>query len=149
MRARCNYPSQQNWKHYGGRGIKVDPAWEASFDVFRAYVLTTIGDHPGKGWSIDRIDNDGHYEPGNIRWATQQEQVANSRRATKTARSVSSPSLSRTPLADGQSFLVRPDDDQLRAAIDKRAKAVGLSRNQWVLKALRYNLSLPMPKRSE
>lgn len=75
---RCKYPSQRAWKNYGGRGIRVCPEWD-SFENFRAYVLATIGDHPGRGFTLDRIDNDGNYEPGNIRWATPRQQRANRR----------------------------------------------------------------------
>lgn len=76
---RCRNPNHHAWHRYGGRGIKLHPAWYA-FDVWHADVLAEIGPWPGKGHTLDRIDNNGHYEPGNIRWATAAQQRANQNR---------------------------------------------------------------------
>jgi len=73
MHARCRYPSSSGYKHYGGRGITVCDRW-ASFENF----LADMGERP-KGTSIDRINVDGNYEPGNCRWATPKEQRQNRR----------------------------------------------------------------------
>lgn len=72
---RCENPASNVYRRYGARGIKVHQDWR---DVrqFVAYVERELGPRP-PGCSIDRIDNDGHYEPGNIRWATAKEQAAN------------------------------------------------------------------------
>lgn len=80
MRKRCLDFDASNFKNYGGRGIKIHGPWCDDYPAFRDYVLTTIGDHPGDGFSLDRIDNNGHYEPGNIRWADRKTQMANRRK---------------------------------------------------------------------
>jgi hypothetical protein len=72
---RCTDPTKPEWESYGGRGIEFRfESLEASVD----WVMENLG-QPGD-LSIDRIDNDGHYEPGNIRWATQSQQTSNQRR---------------------------------------------------------------------
>lgn len=75
MRRRCDGSNRPDFKHYGGRGIAVCERW-ASFENF----LTDMG-QPPPGTSLDRINNDGNYEPGNCRWATAKEQRANQRKA--------------------------------------------------------------------
>jgi hypothetical protein len=82
--------TNHNWKnarYYVDRGIAVHPEWtgEGGFERFRDYVFEHLGPHPGKGASIDRINNDGNYEPGNIRWATKTIQEQNKRKRAGTA----------------------------------------------------------------
>lgn len=76
MKQRCMNPNDKQYHLYGGRGISVCDEWERSFEAFRAYV----GKKPDKNSSLDRIDNDRGYEPGNVRWATGSEQLSNTRR---------------------------------------------------------------------
>jgi len=76
MNDRCNNPENQHWKNYGGRGIQVCDQWRQDFNAF----LRDMGPKPGKGYTLERIDVDGNYEPGNVRWATKKEQTRNTRR---------------------------------------------------------------------
>jgi hypothetical protein len=72
MRDRCNNPNDEAWARYGGRGIQV------KFKSLQE-LIDCIGLRPSPAHSVDRINNDGHYEPGNVRWATPQEQRNNRR----------------------------------------------------------------------
>lgn len=83
MLARCARPTNKSFKNYGGRGIKVCQRWRDRFENF----LADMGRKPSPELSIDRINNDGNYKPGNCRWATLKEQNNNQRprRRQKTA----------------------------------------------------------------
>jgi hypothetical protein len=76
MRDRCRNPKHQYYHRYGGRGISVCPQWLERGSGFWNW-LEHMGPRP-EGHSIDRIDNDGNYEPGNVRWATRSQQYYNS-----------------------------------------------------------------------
>lgn len=81
MKSRCICRTVPGYKDYGGRGIKVCERWKKSFPAF----LADIGPRPSSLHSIDRINNDGNYEPGNVRWATPKEQASNTRRSRRIA----------------------------------------------------------------
>jgi hypothetical protein len=80
IRRRCHNPKAHNYRWYGARGIEVWAGWRNDAGVFIDYVEKNLGPRP-EGMSLDRIDNDGNYEPGNIRWATHSQQVRNRRAA--------------------------------------------------------------------
>ena len=73
-RNRCFNPKATDYHNYGGRGISMCSRWN-DFDAF----VTDVGKRPSRKHSLDRIDNDGNYEPGNCRWATHIEQQRNKR----------------------------------------------------------------------
>jgi hypothetical protein len=73
MKNRCANPKCNRWKNYGGRGIVVCAAWRDSYQQF----LCDMGRRPTPSHSLDRLDVDGNYEPGNCRWATDSEQARN------------------------------------------------------------------------
>ncbi len=72
---RCCCKTHPAYKYYGGRGIKVYSKWRKDFQAFFDY----IGPKPLPVLSLDRIDNDGDYKPGNVRWATASQQARNRR----------------------------------------------------------------------
>lgn len=75
MKSRCTNKSYTQYKDYGGRGIGVCDRWKESFENF----LDDMGERPSESYSIDRINVDGDYEPGNCKWSTHDEQVNNAR----------------------------------------------------------------------
>ena len=93
MVARCHRPTHKRWANYGGRGITVCDRWRSDFWAF----VADMGPRPegtlpsGRAaYSLERIDNDGPYAPGNVRWADCSEQSKN-RRETAYAGSVHDP----------------------------------------------------------
>lgn len=73
MLNRCRCASMPNFHRYGGRGIRVCDEWRHDFLAF----YRAVGPRPTPKHSIDRIDNNGHYEPGNVHWATKHAQNVN------------------------------------------------------------------------
>lgn len=76
MKRRCLNPKHHAYYLYGGRGIKIYSPWIHDFSKFNDWLNTALGEPPD-GHTLDRIDNDGNYEPGNLRWADSKTQNAN------------------------------------------------------------------------
>lgn len=72
IRSRCHDQNRRDFKHYGGRGVRVCSQWD-DFTQFEA----DVGPHPGGKLTLDRRDTNRDYEPGNVRWATRQTQARN------------------------------------------------------------------------
>lgn len=78
IRHRCKNPSATFYRHYGGRGIIIHPEWDDDFSAF----VRDVGFPPSEeGFDLDRINNNGNYEPGNVRWISHQGNSKNTRRA--------------------------------------------------------------------
>ena len=75
MIQRCYNPNHPQYYYWGGRGITVCVEWRHSFENFYAH----IGDKPTADHSLDRINNNEGYKPGNVRWATKKQQIENRR----------------------------------------------------------------------
>lgn len=76
MKSRCYRVNDAQWPNYGGRGIAVCDKWKNDFRAF----VHDVGPRPSRAHTIDRIDTDGDYEPGNCQWATKEQQGRNQRR---------------------------------------------------------------------
>jgi hypothetical protein len=73
MKSRCYNPNHKDYPHYGEKGIIVCESWKNSFENFFDY----MGERPSKEYSLDRIDVNGNYEPGNCKWSNRQDQGQN------------------------------------------------------------------------
>ena len=80
MIQRCENPKSPRYFDYGGRGIRVCERWRESFENFKQ----DMGEKPSPIHSLDRINNDGDYEPANCRWASIEEQAANRHKKYRT-----------------------------------------------------------------
>lgn len=117
MIARCDDPRDPKFEYYGGRGITVCDRWRNDFTAF----LSDMGPKPSPLHSIDRINNDGNYEPSNCRWATKREQSLNRRL----------PRVQERVMKDDKKFERWLAGKVRRMTQDQREKAV------WVLQSLR------------
>lgn len=76
MKNRCTNPNDRNYHHYGGRGIQICDDWLNNFETFYKWA---ISNGYREGLEIDRIDNEGNYEPGNCKWVSRKDQCNNRR----------------------------------------------------------------------
>lgn len=124
LKGRCTNPKSQYWNDYGGRGIKCCAEWLESFQAFSA----DVGDAPSPQHSIDRIDVNGDYEPGNVRWATVSQQASNKRNCVQiTYAGVKYPSLAQAARAigvdrDSLKYLHRVCNLPIEEAVQKARK---------------------------
>lgn len=79
IQQRTSNMSNNAWNRYGGRGIRMYEPWLQDYLTFKEWILQNLGERP-PGMSLDRINNNGNYEPGNLRWATPKQQSENRRR---------------------------------------------------------------------
>ena len=77
---RCNNPNAKNYQNYGGRGIKMSDAWRKDFSEFEKYCMANGWEY---GLQVDRINNNGNYEPSNCRWTNWKTQASNRRKPAK------------------------------------------------------------------
>lgn len=82
IKQRCYNSNNNAYKNYGGRGITVFLEWRHDYYSFKEYVLKYLGEKP-EMHTLDRINNNGNYEPGNLRWATYFMQANNTRKCKK------------------------------------------------------------------
>lgn len=75
---RCTNAAYPKYGSWGGRGISICDEWRYSFDMFQEHV-SGLPNYGEKGYTLDRVDNNGNYKPGNVRWATPIEQQRNRR----------------------------------------------------------------------
>ncbi len=79
IKARTSNPNVESYVYYGKKGIKMHLIWQTSYEAFEKDILKEIRHRPSPQYSLNRINNEGNYEPGNINWALSKEQVLNRR----------------------------------------------------------------------
>lgn len=108
MKQRCHNPNFRFYANYGGRGIAVCERWRKSFEAFYA----DMGPRPSKQHTLDRLDNDGNYEAGNVAWRTWSEQNSNRRPQLRET-------CSNNHLRNDENVRIRLDGAQTCRACDK------------------------------
>jgi len=113
IKNRCFNPNADNYEYYGGRGIGLYDLWIEDFKAFYDYVVT-LENYGRAGYTLDRIENDGNYEPNNLRWAKKSLQTINSRK--------------RSDNTSGYTGVYRRSDNVWYAAIGINNKLVHIGR---------------------
>lgn len=124
IKNRCYNPKNKRYKNYGGRGIVVCDEWKNDFMAFYNYV-SKLPNYETPGYSIDRIDNDAGYKPGNIRWATANEQLMNRSVTIKVfinGRETTLPELSKEYGIKYATLLFHYKRDDLKEYIERKEK---------------------------
>lgn len=114
IKNRCFNKRTPDYNKYGGRGITLHKEWLDDFMLFYEYIKQELGERPSNNHTLDRIDNDGNYEPGNIRWADKITQARN-RRVRKDSKSGVS----------GVTWCKRDSCWVVRISIDKKEISLG------------------------
>lgn len=99
MIQRCTSPKHIAYKSYGGRGITVCERWANKVDGFENF-MKDMGRRPSKDYSLDRIESNGNYEPGNVQWATDKHQARNKRKSLYLPHPVSGESIPAAEVAE-------------------------------------------------
>jgi len=123
MKKRCSNPRVHNYNRYGGRGISVCDEWQSS----KPFIIWALNNGYADDLTIDRIDNDGNYEPSNCRWVSPEENAAN-----KTAKYNQGEDHARSKLSVEQVREIRASTDSYTEC----AKRFGVSKStiQWIRK---------------
>jgi len=142
---RCNNPKAPGYADYGGRGITMCAEWANSFVEFVKYIegLDSYAEkiaNPDKKYTLDRIDNDGNYEPGNVRWATQTVQNHNQRKSKRNTSGYIGVSQVKVT-GNWQSLFSYYDTRHINTFLDKEHAA--MQYDLWVLK---YNTDRTLNK---
>jgi hypothetical protein len=80
IKDRTTNPANKTYARYGGRGIQMATEWKDNFETFRDYMVEHLGTRPDDDYSLDRIENNLGYQPGNLKWSTKTEQSFNRRK---------------------------------------------------------------------
>lgn len=129
IKSRCYRPNNINYERYGARGVTMCPEWRASFLAF----YKDVGSRPSRSYSLDRIDNDGNYEPGNVRWATKQQQGANTRKRRDNTSGYRGVYRNPHSLKRPWTAKVRYDGKDFTAGHYETAEEAAWMRDQWAL----------------
>lgn len=131
IKARCYNPNDSCYKSYGGRGITLFQPWVLSYIDFKKYILKELGERP-EGYTLDRIDNEKGYVPGNLRWASSTTQSRNRRSNVLTAEKVAEikryyldhPEISKKDIAIKYNLNITTCSDMLRGKTWKDVQPV-------------------------